>query len=83
MTAFLESKGLAYDAQQSRSLADGIVIAPPPVNMYRAEIEAFSQALMEGQNTSELAQAGLRSQILLAACYESARTGREVPLART
>jgi predicted dehydrogenase len=83
MTAFLEAKDLAYDAQQSRALAGGIVIAPPPVNMYRAEIEAFSRALLQGEDTSPSAHAGLRSQILLAACYESARTGKEVLLPST
>jgi predicted dehydrogenase len=53
-------------------------ISPKPVNTYRAEIETFSQAILDGQNTNESAEAGLRSQILLAACYESARRKREI-----
>jgi len=51
------------------------------VNMYRAEIEGFSQALLDGRPTDESAEAGLRSQKVLAACYESARTGRAVSIA--
>jgi predicted dehydrogenase len=65
MTAFLEGVGETK-------------IAPAPVNMYRAEIEDFSQALLDGRDTTESAQAGLRSQKLLAACYESAHNGREI-----
>ena len=48
--------------------------------MYRAEIEDFSQALLDGKDTGESAEAGLHSQKLLAACYQSARSGREIPL---
>ena len=55
-----------------------IKISPKPVNTYRAEIEAFSREILEGQNSQESALRGLRSQILLAACYESARTKREI-----
>ncbi len=78
MTAFLEADGKAYDARQSRSLRKGLKIAPEPVNMYRAEIEAFSQALLDGRDTCESAEAGLRNQAIVDACYEAARTGREV-----
>src|SRR5262249_15110276 len=53
-------------------------IAPAPINMYRAEIEDFSQALLDGREAHASADAGLHSQRLLAACYESAKTGREV-----
>ena len=56
----------------------GTVIAPPPVNTYLAEIEEFSQAILKGRNTHESALRGLRSQILLEACYESAQTGRQI-----
>ena len=78
MTAFLENAGKGYDARQARAAAKGLVIAPPPVNLYQAEIEAFSQDLLDGRDTKDSALAGLRSQIVLAACYESARTGHEV-----
>jgi 1,5-anhydro-D-fructose reductase (1,5-anhydro-D-mannitol-forming) len=58
----------------------GKVIAPKPVNTYRAEIEDFSQAILDNRNTSESALRGLRSQVLLEACYKSARTGRQISL---
>lgn len=77
MVAFLErTKG--YDPKQHRGAGGGIVIAPKPVNTYRAEIESFSQALIAGRGTTDSAQAGLRSQALLAACYRAARLRREV-----
>ena len=78
MTAFLETDGEAYNARQMRSADGGRKIAPTRVNIYRAEIEAFSQALLDGRETTDSARAGLRSQILLAACYQSARSGRQV-----
>ncbi len=77
MVAFLEGTR-AYDARQRRTAGGGLVIAPKPVNTYRAEIEAFSQALLDGRTTRESALAGLRSQVILAACYQSAKTRREV-----
>ncbi|MCX7046307.1 MAG: Gfo/Idh/MocA family oxidoreductase [Candidatus Sumerlaeota bacterium] len=78
MTAYLESDDKAYNAQQARDAGAGLAITPPPVNMYRAEIEAFSQALLEDRDTKESALAGLRSQIVLEACYRSARSEREI-----
>jgi predicted dehydrogenase len=45
------------------------------MNTYRMEIEEFSQALIEKRAPSNNADQGLQSQRLLAACYESARTG--------
>jgi predicted dehydrogenase len=77
MTAFLETAGQGYDAKQARAAGEGLPVTPTPVNLYRAEIEAFSQALLDHRDTSASALAGLRSQMLLAACYKSARTGRE------
>ena len=47
-----------------------------PLNTYRAEIEEFSQALLEGRASSLAGGEGLRSQRILEACYESARTLR-------
>jgi len=74
MMAFLEGGQAGYEAQQARAQGSGIPIKPPPVNMYRAEIEAFSQSIIEGRDTQASALAGLRSQIVLAACYESAKS---------
>ncbi|MEK7407011.1 MAG: Gfo/Idh/MocA family oxidoreductase [Acidobacteriota bacterium] len=80
MAARLKQAEGAYDAQQQRDAAGGVEIAPEPVNTYLAEIEDFSQALREGRSTRASAEAGLRSQQVLAACYESARTGRAIPV---
>jgi predicted dehydrogenase len=78
MVAFLEDAGKRYEANQNRSAGGGMVIAPRPVNTYRAEIEEFSQALLDGRDTKESAVRGLRSQIILEACYRSAKTGKAV-----
>ncbi|MHC4545630.1 MAG: Gfo/Idh/MocA family protein, partial [Planctomycetota bacterium] len=52
MVAFLEGEDKAYDAQQTRAEAQGMVIAPTPVNTYQAEIEEFSQAVIEDREPS-------------------------------
>jgi predicted dehydrogenase len=80
MTAYLEAQGAGYDAQQARNAGGGLEIAPEPVNTYRAEIESFSQALLDGTPVLVGADAGLRSQKVITACYESARTGQAVNL---
>jgi predicted dehydrogenase len=80
MTAYLEAQGAGYDAQQARNAGGGLEIAPEPVNTYRAEIESFSQALLDGTPPPVGADAGLRSQKVITACYESARTGQAVNL---
>lgn len=78
MTAFLQAADAGYEAQQSRSGDAGTSIAPEPRNTYQAEIEEFSQALLDARPNPLDARLGLRSQQLLAACYEAARTGQAV-----
>jgi predicted dehydrogenase len=78
MTAVLKQGAGGYDAAQARGTAGGIDVAPEPVNMYRAEIEAFSEAVLNGTEPGVGAGAGVRSQRVLTACYESARSGRAV-----
>jgi predicted dehydrogenase len=78
MTAFLEQADQDYDAQQARTQAEGIPIAPEPVNTYRAEIEEFSQAIIDNREPIVSGELGLRSQKILTACYESARLGKVV-----
>ena len=79
MVAYLEAEDAGYDAQQKREKGEGIVvIAPEPMNTYQAEIEEFSQAILEGREPSNHAGLGLQSQKVLAACYKSASTGRIV-----
>ncbi len=76
MVAFLEGEDRAYDAQQARAADQGLAIDPKPVNTYQAEIEEFGQALIENRQPKVGGEVGLRSQKILAACYESARSGQ-------
>jgi len=69
MTAYLTSEKSA-----------GIRIAPEPFNIYRAEVEAFSAALLSGVPNPLPGEIGLHSQKILAACYQSASTGRAVEI---
>lgn len=78
MVAYLEEALAGYDAQQARAGGQALAIKPEPVNPYRAEIEEFSQALLDGREPSNSGALGLRSQKVLAACYEAARIGRVV-----
>ena len=80
MVAYLQEAPAGYEAQQKRDADAGIVIAPDPVNMYRAEIEAFSRAVLEDTAPHVGADLGLWSQKVLAACYESAKSGQAVAL---
>jgi predicted dehydrogenase len=78
MVAFLEKEGKAYDAKQARDEAEGMVIAPAEVNTYQAEIEEFSQAIIEDREPLIGAEAGLRNQKIIDACYKSAKSGKLV-----
>ena len=78
MVAFLEQDGKNYDAQQARTAAQGLAIDPEPVNTYQAEIEEFSRAILEDREPAINGELGLRSQKVLTACYESARSGKAV-----
>jgi predicted dehydrogenase len=78
MIAYFEEDTSGYNARQLRNAAEGQAINPPPVNTYMSEIEEFSCAVLENREPKNNAQAGLRSQIILAACYESAKTGKVV-----
>jgi predicted dehydrogenase len=81
MKAFFEGDKAAYDAgQMARDPGEGLILRPEPVNMYRAEIEEFSAAILEDRPTVLDGETGLRSQRILAACYESARTGKTIEL---
>ncbi|MDT8304124.1 MAG: Gfo/Idh/MocA family oxidoreductase [Sedimentisphaerales bacterium] len=80
MKAFLEEDSGEYDAQQVRTEANDIVIAPEPVNTYQAEIEEFGRAVIEGCEPVINGELGLRSQKILTACYESARSGKAVEI---
>ena len=57
-----------------------VKIAPPPVNTYRAEIETFSDMILGKISNPIPGEIGVRSQKIIAACYESARTGKSISL---
>ena len=76
MVAYLEEGDGGYNAQQSRDPSGGIRIAPDPVNIYRAEVEAFAQAVLDDTDPPVGGEAGLWNQRVVAAAYESAETGR-------
>lgn len=78
MTAYLEEEISGYDSKQVRNLAEGIEINPSPVNMYQAEIEEFSIAILENRKPLNNFTIGLRNQKILTACYKSASTGRVI-----
>ena len=80
MTAYLETDTSGYNAQQIRENADGLVVSPAPVNTYMAEIEEFSCALLEKREPANNVLLGLKSQKIMAACYESARTGKIIDI---
>ena len=78
MIAYLEEEDAGYDALQARSTREGLVINPTPVNTYQTEIEEFSRAILEKREPKNNIEIGLQSQKVLAACYESARTGKVI-----
>ncbi|MHC4693270.1 MAG: Gfo/Idh/MocA family protein, partial [Planctomycetota bacterium] len=80
MVAFLEQEGKAYDAQQVRAETEGMVISPAEVNTYQAEIEEFSQAIIDDREPQISAEAGLRIQKIIDACYKSAKFGKVVEM---
>jgi len=80
MIAYLEGDSAGYDASQIRNDGDGFVVNPPPVNTYMAEIEEFSNAILEKREPLNNAAIGLQSQKVLTACYLSAKTGKVVDL---
>ncbi len=80
MTAILAPAEGAYDAGQARVEGTAQRIAPEPANVYRAEVEAFGRTVIEGRREDPSVEHGLRSQKALAACYESARSGRAVEI---
>lgn len=78
MTAYLKNHASGYDAMQARSSSEARSITPTPVNVYRAEIEEFSDAILNDRKPAAHAEIGLRSQRVLDALYQSARIGARV-----
>jgi predicted dehydrogenase len=63
---------------ESESRRTWIELKPPPVNTYQAEIEEFSQAILDGRESVLGGDLGLRNQRILEACHESAKTSKSV-----
>jgi predicted dehydrogenase len=80
MIACLKQTATGYDAQQGRASENGVAIQPPPINTYRAEIEEFNQAIIDNREPLNHAGLGVQSQRVLAACYESARSGKTIQM---
>jgi predicted dehydrogenase len=80
MTAYISPETAGHDPQQQRNAADGLPISPEPQNTYRAEIETFGDIVLSGKPNTMNGEIGLRNQKIIAACYESARTGHTVTI---
>ena len=80
MTAYIEGDQGAYDSEQSRGVYSGVRLSPEPVNTYCAEVTEFSQAILDNRAPLNAAALGIRNQQVLAACYQSARTGNVVAI---
>jgi predicted dehydrogenase len=78
MTAYLESGDLGYNSKQTRTAGEGIPINPEPVNPYFAEIEEFSNAIIRNREPSNSFSIGLQNQKVIAACYNSAKSGKVI-----
>lgn len=78
-TAYLEREAKGYDAKQQRTDQSVVEeIKPEPVNMYRAEVEAFSEAIERNAEPPIGGEHGLWNLKVCLACYESARKGKAV-----
>lgn len=80
MIAYLESDDVGYDAEQKREIAKGLVLSPDPLNTYQAEIDEFSNAILNGREPVNNAIIGLHNQKIIEACYESASSGKAIQL---
>ena len=80
MVAILDESSEGRVVQRARAYDKGIPIAPEPVNMYKAEIQEFSQTIINCRKPSINADLGLRNRKILSACYESARTGKVIDI---
>ena len=80
MTAYIEGDQDAYDSEQGRGVYSGVRLSPEPVNTYCAEVTEFSQAILDNRAPLNAAALGIRNQQVLAACYQSARTGNVVAI---
>jgi predicted dehydrogenase len=80
MVAYLEGDAGDYDVKQARTSGQALEIKPAPINIYKAEIEEFSAAILEKRQPLNDAKIGLQSQKVLEACYKSAKTKKTVKI---
>ncbi|MEN6385424.1 MAG: Gfo/Idh/MocA family oxidoreductase [Phycisphaerales bacterium] len=78
MQTFIEEENHGYDAVQNHTFDEACALSPTPINTYQAEIEEFSQAILEKREPVNDARIGLQSQRVLDACYKSAKTGKTI-----
>lgn len=80
-TAYLETETKGYDAQQTLSVESvSREICVEPVNTYCAQIESFSQSILENLPVAVPGEDGVWNQKLMLAAYQSARTGKSVKI---
>lgn len=80
MTAYLDEGIKQYDAEQVRGETGGLIIAPQPINTYRAEVEELCNAIRTGREPSNGGASGIHNARVIAACYQAARTGNCVKI---
>lgn len=77
---YSQSDDRGYEAAQTRA-SEGMIeleVTPDPVNIYRAEIEGFANAVLNNTEPPIAVEDGNRSMEVLLAAYESAREGRAI-----
>jgi len=73
-----------YDAQQLRSsTSKGGSLQANAKNVYRAQIEGFSRAILQDHEPPVTGRQGLHIQKVLEACYQSANESRVVKIANS
>jgi predicted dehydrogenase len=75
MTLRTGESSAGYESKQQRDGVDGVAVCPKQINVYLAQIEAFSQSIIDGTQPPVSGRDGLWNQRVLEACYESAKTG--------
>ena len=79
-TVYSSAEDKGYEAAQTRDDSGMAVreVTPEPVNIYRAEIEGFADAILNDTAPPVSAEDGNRSMEVLLAAYQSSREGKTV-----
>jgi len=78
--AYLEKETKTYEAEQKREESAAEEIKPFLINGYKAEIEAFAEAIEKDTEPPISGEDGLWSQKIVLAAYQSAKTGKRIKL---